>query len=123
LNNKLLLIILAFSTQLSSCEHSGQNVTMFTGEYRYYSGIAEFFICKERVKYYVGDAGIAKELQEAYLKQNITANDDIYMQVTGYLKEEEVKVEGVDPPTVFIPVKLLNIDKNKGCEKVIQRGN
>jgi len=79
--------------------------------------------CFYRVKYYVGDAGISTELQAAYLKLDVEANDDIYMQVTGYLKEGEVKVEGIDPPIVFIPVKLLKLDKNKGCERVIQRGN
>jgi len=123
LNKKLLLITLALLTQLSSCgEHSGEDITKFSGEYRYYSGIAEFFTCKDRVKHYVGDAGIATELQEVYLKQGVGEDDDIYMQVTGYFKEEEVKVEGIAPTIVFIPVELLKVDKNAGCERVIQQG-
>jgi hypothetical protein len=122
LNKKALVLLLALSTQLSSCEHSGEDVTKFTGEYRFYAGIAEFFICKERVKYYVGDAGISSDLEKAYLKQGVGEDDDVYMHVTGYLKEEATKVEGIDPPIVFIPVKLLKIDKERGCENIIQEG-
>lgn len=118
---KILLICIT-ALLLTSCEHRGENITKFKGEYRYYKGIAEFFVCKERVKYYVGDFGIYTELQEAYLKQGVAEDDDVYMQVTGYYKEEAVEIEGIDPTIVFVPVELLKIDKNKGCERIIQEG-
>lgn len=43
---------------LVSCEHSGYEVIEYTGDYRYYAGIAEFFDCDEQVNYYVADSGL-----------------------------------------------------------------
>jgi len=107
---------------LSSCEHRGQDVIKFTGEYRYFAGIAEFFDCKERVKYFVAKAGINTDLQEAYLKLGVKDKDDVYIQIQGYLKEV-AQMDGVDPATLFVPVKLLSLDKNRGCERgSIQQG-
>ncbi len=117
-----LLLIGITALLLISCDHRGEDVTKFNGDYRYYKGIAEFFDCKARVKYYVGDFGIYKDLQQEYSEQGVSTDDDVYMQVSGYLKEEEVLVEGVNPTIIFVPVKLLKIDKNRGCERAIQHG-
>jgi len=117
---KLLFMVLAASL-LSSCEHSGEEVVKFTGEYRYYSGIAEFFDCKSRVKYYVAKAGIDTDLQETYLALGMEEKDDVYIQINGYLKEEAL-MEGIDPATVFVPVKLLKVDKSRGCERGVMQG-
>jgi len=107
---------------LASCgEHSGQDVSKFTGEYRYYAGIAEFFDCKTHTKYYIAKVGVGTDLQAAYLKLNVEEKDDVYIQVKGYLKEEK-QIEGIDPATVFVPVKLLGIDKTRGCERGVMQG-
>ena len=119
---KRTLLIAVTALLLVSCEHRGEDITKFTGDYRYYNGIAEFFDCKQRVKYYVGNVGIYKSLHQAYLDQGVPTDDDVYMQVSGYLKEEEVLVEGVNPTIIFVPVELLKIDKNRGCERAIQQG-
>lgn len=107
---------------LSSCnEHGDYDITRFTGEYRYYRGIAEFFDCKSRVKYYVAESGIDSDLENAYLKLGLDEKDDVYIQLKGYLKEEEM-MEGINPSTVFVPVKILKIDKTRGCERGIRQG-
>ena len=119
---KRFLLIAIATLLLSSCEHRGQDIAKFKGEYRYYKGIAEFFVCKERTKYFVADAGIHMDLRAVYLEQGLKEDDDVYMQMTGYYKEEEVQIEGIDPMVLFVPVKLLKVYKNKGCERIIQQG-
>jgi len=120
---KKLLLASVTALLLSSCgEHSGQNIIKYAGEYRYYHGIAEFFVCKERVKYYISDVGIGTDLQEAYLKQGVAEDDDVYMQVTGYFMEEQLMPE-IEPATLFVPVELLKVDAARGCERMIREGH
>lgn len=100
---------------LASCEHSGYDVTKFSGEYKNYADIAEFFDCDSGIKYYVADAGIHKELQDMYSKLNLEEKDDVYITIEGYTREEE-QMEGIDPITKFVPVELLSHDVDRGCE-------
>lgn len=119
---KKVLTLTVFSILLASCnEHSDYDVSRFTGEYRYYKGIAEFFDCKSRVKYYVAKAGIDTDLQKTYLDLGMAEKDDVYIQIKGYLKEEEM-MEGIFPSTVFVPVKLLKVDQSRGCVRGIRQG-
>ena len=115
------LFVFFITTLIISCEHSGYNVTEFTGDYRYYAGISEFFDCKTQVKYYVADAGIATQLQDLYQKLDLKRKEDIFIQVEGYLKEEK-QLDGIAPTDVFVPVKLLSHDVNRGCDRPIRRG-
>ena len=114
-------VICLITLLLASCEHSGYDVTKFKGDYRYYAGIAEFFDCDDRVKYYVADAGIYAELQELYTRLNVKEKEDIYIQVEGYTREEK-QMEGIDPALVFVPVKLLSHDVDRGCNQAVRRG-
>lgn len=108
---------------LTSCgEHSDYDVINFTGEYRYYSGIAEFFDCKSRIKYYVARAGADKDLEKAYLKLGMDEKDDVFIKVKGYLKEEKAEMDGINPATVFVPVEIVSLDKKRGCERGIRQG-
>ena len=108
---------------LASCgEHRGENISEFTGDYRFYAGIAEFFDCKEKVKYYVADSGIYAELQSFYIQLNLKEKEDVYIKVNGYLKEEK-KMEGIDPANVFVAVKLLEHDAERGCNRDDRKGN
>lgn len=102
-------------------EHRGQNISEFTGEYRYYKGIAEFFDCKSARKYYVSKSGNHTELQRFYEKLDIK-DDDVYIKIKGYLKEEQ-QMEGIDPITMFVPVKLLEHDTQRGCNIGNRKGN
>jgi len=107
---------------LTSCgEHGGKTIIEYTGDYHFSNGIAEFFDCKGRVKYYLSDSGIAEKLQKEYLKLGVRKRDDVYMKVTGYVQEEE-KIEGIDPSDVFVAVELLKIDKDRGCERGHRQG-
>ncbi len=116
------LAITTLSLLLASCgEHDDYDISRFTGEYRYHAGIAEFFDCKSRIKYYVAKSGIDTDLQETYSKLGLEEKDDVYIQLTGYLKEEEM-MEGINPSTVFVPVELLKVDKSRGCERGIRQG-
>ncbi len=119
---KNLIVITIVTFLLTSCgEHSGQDVSKFTGEYRYYAGIAEFFDCESRNKYYIAKVGIGSDLQDAYVKLGVEEKDDVYIQINGYLKEEK-QMEGIDPAVVFVPVKMLKIDKSRGCERGVMQG-
>ena len=117
------LAIFLITLMLVSCgEHRGQNISEFTGDYRFYAGISEFFDCKESVKYYVADTGIHAELQSLYLQLNLKEKEDIYIKVTGYLKEEK-QLEGIDPINVFVAVELLEHDVERGCNIGNRKGN
>jgi hypothetical protein len=116
------ILLFGVTVVMSSCnEHGDYDIVRFNGEYRYYKGIAEFFDCKSRVKYYVAEAGIDSDLEEAYLALGMDEKDDVYIQLKGYLKEEQM-MEGIHPSTVFVPVKLLKVDKTRGCVRGLRQG-
>jgi hypothetical protein len=121
MKKKLLYLLLTLT--LSSCgEHSDYDITKFTGEFRFYRGIGEFFECKSRVKYYIADAGVYEDLKEAYKDLGLEEKDDAYIHIKGYLRDEKNPMEGIDPSTVFVPVEIIKVDKERGCERVIQQG-
>ncbi len=108
---------------LTSCgEHSDYTVSEFSGDYRFYSGIGEFFDCNKKKKFYVADAGISSKLQETYLKLQVKPKEDVFIKIKGYLKEEAQKVEGINPNLVFVPVKLISVDEDRGCTYPIREG-
>ena len=120
---KRTLLYSLLALMLSSCgEHSDYDVTKFTGEFRFYKGIGELFECKSRIKYYIADAGIYTDLQEAYKELALEEKDDAYIHIKGYLRDEAKPMEGIDPSTVFVPVEIIKIDKKRGCERIIQQG-
>lgn len=120
---KKTLLLSLLSLMLTSCgEHSDYDISRFTGEFRYYRGIGEFFDCKSRVKYYIADAGVYDDLKEAYEKLGIEEKDDAYIKIKGYLRDEANPMEGIDPGTVFVPVEIINIDHGRGCERAVQQG-
>ena len=118
-----LIVTLTATFFLTSCgEHSGYTVSEFSGDYRFYSGIGEFFDCNKKKKFYVANAGISTKLQETYLRLQIKPKEDVYIKIKGYLKEEVQKVEGIYPKLVFVPVKLISVDKDRGCTYPIREG-
>jgi len=105
---------------MSCSEHGGQDITEFTGDYRYTSrdgrvGIAEFFNCADRKRYFVDKSGIHDELSKSFMALGLKDKDDAYLKVKGYLKEE-TSIEGIDPVTVFVAVEFISFDKNRGCK-------
>jgi len=119
--NKIGLFIL-FALGISSCEHSGETIIEYQGDYRFVAGIGEFFDCKSRIKYFLADAGISTELEKQYLELAVPNEEDVYAILKGYLKEE-TQIEGVDPITVFVPTKVISLDPTRGCEKPKRQGN
>jgi len=120
-NNSLLILFL--SLMLFSCgEHRGHDIKLFTGEYRYYAGITEFFNCKDGVRYFVSDKiGINDEIKKAFLNLGLKLKDDAYIRVKGYFKSEE-QLEGMDPVSIFVPVELIKFDKTRGCKRSSKQG-
>ena len=113
----------ALFIQLSSCsEHSGHTISDFTGDYRFTSGIGEFFNCSDHKRYFVAKSGIHKELSNKYLALNMKDNDDVFLRVKGYLKQEKL-MDGIDPVTIFVPVEFIAFDKSRGCEPAIRKGH
>ncbi len=117
----LLLAILPLIFVSCDTQHSGYTSKEYTGDYRVYAGIAEFFDCDERVKYFVAQSGVHSELAEKYTALGVPEKDDVYIKVEGYLKEE-AQMEGVDPITVFVPTKFISFDQTRGCEMGRQQG-
>jgi hypothetical protein len=117
-----LLSFFMLGTLISCGEHDEYDVEKFTGEFRYYAGIGEFFDCKSRIKYYVAKAGINDDLQETYTALGMEEKDDAFIQIEGYLKEEAL-MEGINPATVFVPVKVIKIDKSRGCVRGLRQGH
>lgn len=116
------ITLLMVSITATACEHSKYDITDFTGDYRYHSDIAEFYDCSSQTKYYVADTGIAEKLKTLYQGLDLMRKDDIYIKVEGYIREEETQIDGVNPAKIFVPVKLLNYDINRGCTLPIRKG-
>ena len=113
---KMLLASLLLLFTACVNEHSGKEIESFSGDYRLYAGIAEFFDCKQEVKYYVSKKGAYAELAEQYAALGVPEKEDVYIKVEGYLEEEEM-MEGIDPMTVFVATRFISADKTRGCER------
>ena len=79
-------------------------------------------LCNKKKKFYVANAGISSKLQETYLNLQIRPKEDVYIKIKGYLKEDVQKIEGINPELVFVPVKLISVDENRGCTYPIREG-
>jgi len=121
---KIILLLALVSIFFVSCDsqHSGYISTEYTGDYRVYAGIAEFFDCEEEVKYYVADLGVYSELAEKYAALGLPDKEDAYLKVEGYLKKEAQQIDGVEPIKVFVPTKFIGFDETRGCRKGKQVG-
>ena len=112
------------SLLLSSCMTvtiQGSNSQRYTGNFRYYAGIAEFFDCKTQKKHYLEESGLTEDLIKAYQKLNLRPKDDVYVRVEGFYKELE-QMEGVDPIDVFVPTKIIQLDTTRSCKRPYRRG-
>ncbi|MEE9446967.1 MAG: hypothetical protein V3V09_03355 [Arenicellales bacterium] len=107
---------------LTACsEHRGENITQFTGDYRYKTGIGEFFDCASAKKYYVINTAEHQKIIKQYLALNILQNNDVYIRVKGYFKEV-IQLDGIDPSIEFAPVKLQTINADRGCSQQGKHG-
>jgi hypothetical protein len=120
----LIFLLLLSSLFFVSCDmqHSGRTISEYSGDYRVYAGIAEFFDCDEEVKYFVAKSGVHSELSEKYAALGVPEKEDVYIKVEGYLKKE-AQMEGIDPMTVFVPTKFISFDQTRGCEMARQQGH
>jgi uncharacterized lipoprotein YehR (DUF1307 family) len=112
------VIVLLLTFSLTGCdrEHAGATITEFTGDYRYYAEIAEFFDCDSAKKYYVSDSKEHQKVIAEYLNLGLKEKEDAYLKVKGYFKETP-QMEGVDPETEFVPTELISVDASRGCTK------
>ncbi len=115
------LYLLLFTALLLSCSSSQQPSQRYNGNFRYFSGIAEFFDCKTQEKHYVTHAGIYDELIDSYKKLNLKAKDDVYIRAEGFYQEEE-QMEGVDSLDVFVVTKVIEYDTTRSCKRPYRQG-
>jgi uncharacterized lipoprotein NlpE involved in copper resistance len=115
MKNTLTNIILPCMLMLNLSSCSEYESTAFTGDYRYYSGIGEFFDCKTGVKYYLGKQGVSEDLKEKYLALKLNEKDDAYLKVEGYLMEESAE-DTLIPSTIFVATDFISFDTSRGCE-------
>jgi uncharacterized lipoprotein NlpE involved in copper resistance len=116
--NKFLACL--FMLTLTSC--SQHESSIFTGDYRYYAGISEFFDCQTKIKYYLGSQGIKKQLEEKYQALKLKEKEDVYLKVEGYFIQESAE-ENLIPGTIFIPTHIINFDTSRGCEIKNRQGS
>ncbi|MEN8213807.1 MAG: hypothetical protein ABFR19_05525 [Pseudomonadota bacterium] len=102
-------------------EHSGREIIEYSGDYRVFAGIGEFFDCGEQINYYVAKSGIHAELAAKYSALGLPEKEDVYTKVEGYLKEEP-QMEGIDPITLFVPTKFISFDQTRGCQRGRKKG-
>ncbi|MBL7004158.1 MAG: hypothetical protein ISR69_09055 [Gammaproteobacteria bacterium] len=93
----------------------------FIGDFSYYKGIAEYFDCSTKKRYFMDKGEAYSELVERYEALNLRAKEDIYIRSEGYLKEEEL-IDGLDPVEVFVVTKIVRLDPNRGCNLVGKEG-
>ncbi len=113
------MLFLPLLVMLSCSEHSGHEIRDFTGDYQFKSGIAEFFNCADRKRYFVAKSGVYQVLIDKFQALSLKNDDDAYLRVKGYLTQEKM-MDGIDPETVFVPVEFISFDKNRGCDKPIK---
>lgn len=106
---------------LSACEHRGEEITSFTGDYRVRDGIAEFYDCDTKERYFVHDSSAHDAIIQAYQSLGLDGKEDVYIKAKGYLKEFE-RIEGLNPVTEFVPAKLLAMQPDRGCKPPMRRG-
>ncbi|MCK5696927.1 MAG: hypothetical protein KAI02_02120 [Gammaproteobacteria bacterium] len=116
------LYLLFFTTVLLiSCSSSQPPSQRYNGNFRYFSGIAEFFDCKTQEKHYVTEEGIYDELIASYKDLNLKPKDDVYIRAEGFYQEEE-QMEGVDPLEVFVVTKIIEFDTTRSCKRPYRQG-
>lgn len=121
IKSTLLIVLSALFFTSCDMQHSGADIKAYSGDYRVYAGIGEFFDCNEQVKYFVAESGVYSELAEEYSALGLPEKEDVYTKVEGYLKQE-TQMEGIDPITVFVPTKVVSFDQTRGCQKGRQQG-
>ena len=121
---KILFISFLSIVFLVSCgiEHRGHAISKFTGDYRYHNGIAEFFDCSDRLKYYVAKSGVHEKIKDEYLALKLKDFDDAFVKVEGYVKNEEL-MDGIATVDVFVVTKFLSIDPTRGCSRANRVGH
>jgi uncharacterized lipoprotein NlpE involved in copper resistance len=115
MKNTLKNIILPCILTLSLASCSQYESTAFTGDYRYYAGIGEFFDCQSGIKYYLGKQGISEELKKKYLALKLKEKDDAYLKVEGYLMQESAE-DNLIPATIFVATEFISFDTSRGCD-------
>ncbi len=123
LNGLAVGVVLTGGLLIGACnnQHQGRIIENFQGDYRYASGIGEFFDCKSRVRYYVHDSSANRVLIREFQKLGLRRGEDAYVRVKGYLMEAP-QMDGVDPVEEFVPVEFIGIDPARGCKQEARQG-
>jgi len=105
-------------TLLAACSQGQppENIQRFSGDFRYYRGIAEFFDCKELHKYYLHENDMYDELLEKFAALGLDKKEDAYLRVKGYWLEEE-QMDGVDPLELLAVTEIIEFDASRSCQR------
>lgn len=117
-------IILAFSfiILLFSCSfESPPKSTVYTGDYRFYANIGEFFDCETQHKYYLAPNSVSKALATKFLALKLPEKEDAFLQIEGYLIKESPE-ESLIPTTVFVPTQFISFNSQRGCQESKYQG-
>ena len=112
---KVFLLSIILLTACSQ-EPPPENIQRYSGDFRYYRGIAEFFDCKERRRYYLHENALYGELLEKFAALGLDEKEDAYVRVKGYWLEEE-QMDGVDPFELQAVTEIVEFDASRSCQR------
>ena len=117
---KVPLLLVALLTACSQGE-APEHIRSYSGDFRYYRGIAEFFDCKERRRYYLHENDTYGELLEKFAALGLDEKEDAYLRVKGYWLEEE-QMDGVDPLELLAVTEVVEFDASRSCQRRRREG-
>ena len=114
----LLLVML-----LSACSQGQppENIQRFSGDFRFYRGIAEFFDCKDLSLHYLHENEMYAELLEKFSALKLDPKEDAYLRAKGYWVEEE-QMDGVDPLELLAVTEIVEFDASRSCKRTYKAG-
>lgn len=117
------IVSLSLVVVLSACSQGPppENIQRISGDFRYYRGIAEFFDCKQRHRFYLVENDMYGELLEKFAALKLDPKEDAYVRVKGYWVEEE-QMEGVDPLELLAVTEIVEFDASRSCKRTYREG-
>ena len=119
----ILVSAILFTFLITACTTTTvkEQISRFKGNFRYFAGIAEFYDCKTKQKYYLSEDGVYDELIKGYQDLNLKPKDDVYIRAEGFYREQEQEF-GIDPIDVFVITKIIKFDTSRSCKKPYRVG-
>ena len=118
---KIYTLLLAILLTGCTMQHRTTENHRYTGDFRYYAGIAEFFDCKQKKRFYLSSQGLHDEVISSFQALKLTEKEDAFLKVEGYYTEEE-QMDGVDPLELLVVTRIDQLDPSRSCDRRRREG-